>query len=113
MRDFAARVDGADLLINNAGIMGVPLNRTANGFEMQFGTNHLGHFALTLLMLDKITDRVVTLSSYMHQFGKTTSTTSTGRAVATGVGAYSDSSSPTFFSSARRWPGAWPRRDRR
>lgn len=70
VRDFAARVDGADLLINNAGIMGVPLARTANGFEMQFGTNHLGHFALTLLMLDKISDRVVTLSSYMHQFGK-------------------------------------------
>ena len=52
-----------DVLINNAGIMAVPEGRTADGFELQFGTNHLGHFALTNLLLPQITDRVVTVSS--------------------------------------------------
>ncbi|GED96898.1 oxidoreductase [Gordonia crocea] len=70
VRDFADRIDGANLLINNAGVMALPLRRTADGFEMQFGTNHLGHFALTLLMLDKVSDRVVTLSSGMHSLGR-------------------------------------------
>lgn len=71
VRDFANRVDRADLLINNAGVMAVPLRRTAEGFEMQFGTNHLGHFALTTLLLEqeKVADRVVTLSSFMHRLG--------------------------------------------
>ena len=59
-----------DLLINNAGVMWTPKQLTADGFEMQFGTNHLGHFALTGLLLPKITDRVVTLSSIMHKIGK-------------------------------------------
>ncbi len=70
VRDFAGRVDGADVLINNAGVMAVPLACTAEGFEMQFGTNHLGHFALTLLLLPKVSDRVVTLSSAMHNLGR-------------------------------------------
>ncbi|MBO0855061.1 MAG: SDR family NAD(P)-dependent oxidoreductase, partial [Nocardia sp.] len=70
VREFAGGIDGADVLINNAGVMAVPRRRTADGFEMQFGTNHLGHFALTGLLLDKIADRVVTLSSLMHMIGR-------------------------------------------
>ncbi|MDL9937837.1 oxidoreductase [Gordonia sp. ABSL1-1] len=70
VRAFAADFTGADVLINNAGVMALPLRRTADGFEMQFGTNHLGHFALTGLLLPKITDRVVTLSSAMHYIGR-------------------------------------------
>ncbi len=58
-----------DVLINNAGIMAVPEGRTADGFELQFGTNHLGHFALTNLLLPQITDRVVTVSSGAHTRG--------------------------------------------
>ncbi|MEV0365563.1 oxidoreductase [Nocardia fusca] len=69
VREFAAGVEGADVLINNAGVMAVPLRRTADGFEMQIGTNHLGHFALTGLLLGKIAERVVTLSSGAHAAG--------------------------------------------
>ncbi|MCK9250066.1 MAG: oxidoreductase [Solirubrobacteraceae bacterium] len=70
VRRFADGWDGPiDVLVNNAGIMAVPEGRTAQGFELQIGTNHLGHFALTNLLLDRITDRVVTLSSVMHRFG--------------------------------------------
>ncbi|WAC54296.1 oxidoreductase [Gordonia sp. SL306] len=70
VRAFADGLTGADVLINNAGVMAIPLGRTAQGFEMQMGTNHLGHFALTALVLPKITGRVVTLSSTMHQMGR-------------------------------------------
>jgi NAD(P)-dependent dehydrogenase (short-subunit alcohol dehydrogenase family) len=59
-----------DLLINNAGVMIPPLTRTTDGFELQFGTNHLGHFALTNLLLPHISGRVVTVSSGAHQIGK-------------------------------------------
>lgn len=59
-----------DLLINNAGLMVPPLGRTADGFELQFGTNHLGHFALTNLLLPRIQDRVVTLASLGHRLGR-------------------------------------------
>jgi NAD(P)-dependent dehydrogenase (short-subunit alcohol dehydrogenase family) len=70
IRDFAAGWKGdVDLLINNAGVMAPPLTRTADGFELQFGTNHLGHFALTNLLLDTITGRVVTVSSTGHRMG--------------------------------------------
>jgi NAD(P)-dependent dehydrogenase (short-subunit alcohol dehydrogenase family) len=69
VRAFADGVDGADVLINNAGIMAVPYAQTVDGFESQIGTNHLGHFALTNLLLPKITDRVVTVSSMVHLFG--------------------------------------------
>jgi NAD(P)-dependent dehydrogenase (short-subunit alcohol dehydrogenase family) len=59
-----------DLLINNAGVMIPPLGRTTDGFELQFGTNHLGHFALTNLLLPHVTGRVVTVSSNAHKFGR-------------------------------------------
>jgi NAD(P)-dependent dehydrogenase (short-subunit alcohol dehydrogenase family) len=70
VREFAAGTDTVDVLVNNAGIMAVPYARTVDGFESQIGTNHLGHFALTNLLLPKITDRVVTVSSFMHIFGR-------------------------------------------
>ena len=54
-------------LVNNAGIMMVAEGRTADGFERQIGTNHLGHFALTNLLLPQVTDRVVTVSSGLHR----------------------------------------------
>ena len=70
VRAFAAGWKGAiDLLINNAGVMIPPLTRTADGFELQFGTNHLGHFALTNLLLEHVTGRVVTVSSTGHRIG--------------------------------------------
>ncbi len=71
VREFAALWNGAiDLLVNNAGVMVPPLSRTAEGFELQFGTNHLGHFALTNLLLEHVTGRVVTVSSGAHRFGR-------------------------------------------
>lgn len=69
VRRFADEVDEVDVLINNAGIMAVPYATTVDGFESQIGTNHLGHFALTNLLLPKLTDRVVTVSSFMHRMG--------------------------------------------
>jgi NAD(P)-dependent dehydrogenase (short-subunit alcohol dehydrogenase family) len=70
IRQFAAGWDGEiDLVINNAGIMIPPKSLTADGFELQLGTNHLGHFALTNLLLEHITGRVVTVSSSAHRFG--------------------------------------------
>ncbi len=71
VRAFADEWEGKlDVLINNAGVMAVPEQRTKDGFEMQIGTNHLGHFALTNLLLPKITDRVVTVASPAHRAGK-------------------------------------------
>jgi NAD(P)-dependent dehydrogenase (short-subunit alcohol dehydrogenase family) len=58
-----------DVLVNNAGVMAVPQGATKDGFETQFGTNHLGHFALTNLLLPRIVDRVVTVSSTAHRVG--------------------------------------------
>jgi NAD(P)-dependent dehydrogenase (short-subunit alcohol dehydrogenase family) len=70
VREFAAGWEAdLDLLINNAGVMIPPLTRTADGFELQFGTNHLGHFALTNLLLPRVTGRVVTVSSQAHRTG--------------------------------------------
>jgi NAD(P)-dependent dehydrogenase (short-subunit alcohol dehydrogenase family) len=71
---LAGRVAELDLLINNAGVMAVPRRRvTTQGFELQFGTNHLGHFALTMRLLPALLgrpgSRVVTVSSIMHRFG--------------------------------------------
>jgi NAD(P)-dependent dehydrogenase (short-subunit alcohol dehydrogenase family) len=71
---FRAAHDGIDLLINNAGVMATPRRTTAEGFELQFGTNHLGHFALTALLIGAMEGRddarVVTLSSGAHRFGR-------------------------------------------
>ena len=70
VRAFAAGwAEPVDVLVNNAGIMAIPQGRTADGFELQFGTNHLGHFALTNLLLPRITDRVVTVASGAHRRG--------------------------------------------
>lgn len=70
---FRAAHRALHVLCNNAGVMALPYRRTADGFEMQIGTNHLGHFALTGLLLDRLLDtdgaRVVTVSSGAHRFG--------------------------------------------
>jgi NAD(P)-dependent dehydrogenase (short-subunit alcohol dehydrogenase family) len=66
--------DSIDLLINNAGVMFTPKSTTKDGFELQFGTNHLGHFAFTGLLLDRVLaargSRVVTVSSVGHRFAR-------------------------------------------
>lgn len=70
VRAFAAGwTEPLDVLINNAGIMRVPEGRTRDGFELQIGTNHLGPFALTRLLLPHITGRIVTVSSQLHRHG--------------------------------------------
>ncbi len=74
---FAARFKQSyprlDILMNNAGLMAPPLSHTEDGFEMQFGTNHLGHFALTGLLLDHLekadAPRIITVSSVAHNVG--------------------------------------------
>lgn len=72
--DLAARFPRLDLLINNAGVMMPPYSLTKDGFELQFGTNHLGHFALTGLLLSSLLaqpgSRVVTVSSNGHRAGR-------------------------------------------
>ncbi len=78
IRDFAENYLGEnqrlDLLINNAGVMMPPYGKTSDGFELQFGTNHLGHFALTGLLLPMLIktpgSRVVNVSSAAHKSGK-------------------------------------------
>ncbi|MFG1792939.1 oxidoreductase [Nocardia sp. NPDC049149] len=67
VRKFADAQGEFDVLINNAGLMNVPFSRTKDGFETQWGVDHLAHFALTGLLLDRITDRVVTLASIAHR----------------------------------------------
>lgn len=71
---FAARNARLDVLCNNAGVMALPRRETVDGFEMQIGTNHLGHFALTGLLLPLLLrtpgSRVVTQSSGMHRIGR-------------------------------------------
>jgi len=76
VRRFAGELEGEqiDLLVNNAGVMMTPQQSTSDGFELQFGTNHLGHFALTGLLLEAIqrsdSGRIVALSSNEHKGGK-------------------------------------------
>ena len=75
VRTFAAETVGpVDLLVNNAGVMAGPRRTTADGFELNFGTNHLGHFALTGLLLERLLEadapRVVSVSSGAHRMGK-------------------------------------------
>ena len=71
---FRGTFDRLDLLVSNAGVMLVPRGRTDDGFEMHFGTNHLGHFALTGLLIDRLLaspgSRVVTVTSAAHRFGR-------------------------------------------
>ncbi|HSJ17315.1 MAG TPA: SDR family NAD(P)-dependent oxidoreductase, partial [Solirubrobacterales bacterium] len=71
---FRERHDGLDMLINNAGVMAPPRSETSNGFELQLGTNHLGHFALTGLLIDamkgRFDARVVTVTSPAHWYGR-------------------------------------------
>lgn len=78
VRDFATRIlnqePRIDILINNAGVMVPPYTKTEDGFELQFGVNHLAHFLLTNLLLDRIKEapsaRIVNVSSLAHHFGK-------------------------------------------
>ena len=71
--NFKLRYSSLDLLINNAGVMIPPYSKTEDGFELQFGTNHLGHFALTGLVMDLLTAtpgaRIVNVSSAAHKYG--------------------------------------------
>jgi NAD(P)-dependent dehydrogenase (short-subunit alcohol dehydrogenase family) len=73
-QSVADTVERVDVLVNNAGVMAMPLRHTANGFELQFGTNHLGHYALTGLLLPALRradgPRVVTVSSNLHRMGR-------------------------------------------
>jgi NAD(P)-dependent dehydrogenase (short-subunit alcohol dehydrogenase family) len=72
--DVRDRTEQLDVLVNNAGIMATPFGRTADGFELQLGTNHLGHFALTAHLVDHLlraeAPRVVTVSSSAHRIGR-------------------------------------------
>ncbi len=72
--ELRSKHDTIDLLINNAGVMFTPKSTTKDGFELQFGTNHLGHFAFTGLLLDRVLaapgSRVVTVSSVGHRFAR-------------------------------------------
>lgn len=71
VRAFAEQTtEDVDVLINNAGVMNIPHAKTKDGFEMQIGTNHLGHFALTNLLLPRITERVVVVASGAHRYGR-------------------------------------------
>ncbi|MEU9038047.1 oxidoreductase [Streptomyces sp. NPDC048352] len=74
-RDFVRHRPALDLLVNNAGVMALPYGRTADGFETQFGVNHLGHFALTGLLLPRLLAaapgaRIVNVSSVLHALGR-------------------------------------------
>lgn len=70
VREFAEGVGPVDVLVNNAGVLAVPWALTADGFETQLATNHLGHFALTNLLLPQVSDRVVVVSSDAHYSGE-------------------------------------------
>jgi NAD(P)-dependent dehydrogenase (short-subunit alcohol dehydrogenase family) len=78
VREAAGRIlaghDSIDILVNNAGVMGIPERSTVDGFEMQFGVDHLGHFALTALLMPALlradAARVVTVTSTAHHMGR-------------------------------------------
>ena len=67
---FADSVETVDVLVNNAGVLGLPLTRTADGFEAHMGINYLGHFALTCLLAGRIKDRVVSVTSFSFRWGR-------------------------------------------
>jgi NAD(P)-dependent dehydrogenase (short-subunit alcohol dehydrogenase family) len=70
VRKAAARVDKAfDVVVLNAGVMATPFTKTTDGFELQMGTNHLGHFAFAGLIKNQIKDRLVVVSSFAHKMG--------------------------------------------
>jgi NAD(P)-dependent dehydrogenase (short-subunit alcohol dehydrogenase family) len=69
VRSFAADIGHVDVLVNNAGVMAAPYGTSPDGVELHFATNHLGHFALTNLLLERLTDRVVVVSSQSHRTG--------------------------------------------
>jgi NAD(P)-dependent dehydrogenase (short-subunit alcohol dehydrogenase family) len=70
VRAFAETTDRVDVLINNAGVMGLPYGTSADGHELHMATNHLGHFALSRQLESRLTDRVVTISSMSHRGGE-------------------------------------------
>ncbi|MGX9787737.1 SDR family NAD(P)-dependent oxidoreductase [Mycobacterium sp. MMS18-G62] len=70
VRRFADAIDYTDVLVNNAGVLGLPLTRTADGFEAHMGINHLGHFALTCLLGDRIRDRVISVASSVYALAR-------------------------------------------
>ena len=70
VRKFADSVQTVDVLVNNVGVFGLPLTHTVDGFEATIGTNHLGHFALTCLLGDKIQDRVVSVASRVYALSR-------------------------------------------
>jgi NAD(P)-dependent dehydrogenase (short-subunit alcohol dehydrogenase family) len=93
--EFQARYAKLHILVNNAGVMALPYRTTADGFEMQFGTNHLGHFALTGVLLETIlgseASRIVTISSGAHSFGQINFDDLNGRESYSKWGAYGQS----------------------
>jgi NAD(P)-dependent dehydrogenase (short-subunit alcohol dehydrogenase family) len=96
---FADGFEGdIDVLINNAGVMAIPEARTADGFEMQVGTNHLGHFALANLLLPRVRDRVVVVASSAHRMGKIRLDDLNWEHGYKSWGAYGSRSSPTSCS---------------
>jgi NAD(P)-dependent dehydrogenase (short-subunit alcohol dehydrogenase family) len=66
---FAAQVGPVDVLVNNAGVLALPYGRSVDGVELHLATNHLGHFALTNLLLPRLSDRVVVVGSLAHRNG--------------------------------------------
>jgi len=86
----AARVDRAfDVVVLNAGVMATPFTKTVDGFELQMGTNHLGHFAFAGLIKNQIKDRLVAVSSFAHKMGSFgDNTIDSIRNICLGVGKY-------------------------
>lgn len=70
VRKFAESADEVDILINNAGVLGLPPTRTQDGFEAHIGINHLGHFALTCLLGERVKHRIVCVTSSLYQFAR-------------------------------------------
>jgi NAD(P)-dependent dehydrogenase (short-subunit alcohol dehydrogenase family) len=111
--ELRAKHPRIDLLVNNAGVMFTPKQTTSDGFEMQFGTNHLGHFALTGLLLEQMLpvpgSRVVTVSSLVHRQARINLDDLQGEQSYSRVGAYGQSKLANLmftFELQRRLSGA-------